>query len=124
MNLQDYNLNTILPAYNDGKAIVFIIVHNESVKYPDEFLKDIHQEVFFQELSVTDNLKIIASERKINIVKKIRISQNKNLSSINVLKIEDNYYSVYNSYDFINKNGFLQTDLTLIPYDKEIKFKE
>lgn len=123
MNLQECNLNTILPAYNDGKAKVFKIVHNELVKYPDEYLEDTHQEVFFQELSVTDNLKIMASERKINIVKKIRISQNKELSSANVLKIEGDYFSIYNSYDFTNKNGFLQTDLTLVPYDKEIKFR-
>lgn len=124
MNLPNYNSNTILPSYNDGFFYSFQIKSNSNVTYPDEFLVPKKHPIYFNELSVSDSLKISANDRKINIVKKIRIAQNKNLNSNFVLKINESYYKVYNIYHFTNKDGFLESDITLVNYEREIKIME
>ena len=125
MILSNYNSNTILPAYNDGFFFFYQIKSNDEVTYPDEFLvSQKNNKIYFNELSVSDSLKITANERQINIIKKIRIFQNKNLDSNYALKINDKYYKIYNIYHFTNKDGFPESDLTLTNYEREIKFRE
>lgn len=124
MNLQSYNSSTILPAYNDGFFNFFRIKSNSNVVYPDEFLEDCENNtIYFTELSVSDSLKITSNDRRINISKKIRIYQNKNLNSNYVLKIKDEYYKIYNIYHFTNKDGFPESDITLVNYEREVKFE-
>lgn len=125
MILPNYNSNTILPSYNDGFFLFYQIKSNDKVTYPDEFLvQSENNKIYFNELSITDSLKINANDRQINIIKKIRIFQNKNLNSNYVLKIDDKYYKIYNIYHYTDKNGFPESDITLINYEREIKFEE
>lgn len=124
MTLSSYNSNIIPPSYNDGFFEIFEIKSNSKVLYPDEFLVPWNKKIYFNEISTTDNIKILASDKKINISKKIRIAQNKLICSNFVLKIKNTYYSVFNTFHFTNKNGFPETDITLTLYDKEIKFEE
>lgn len=124
MSLQNFNSNIILPSYNDGFFNVYEIKSNDLVTYPDEFLIDLKKTVFFTEISVTDTQKISASDRKINIIKKIRISQNKFLNPNHVLKINEIYYKIFNTFHFTNQDGFPETDISLQKYDREIKIKE
>lgn len=106
---------TNLPMYNDGIIRVFQICQTDEV-YPLEYLKDTKKEFWFEELSISDKLKFDAEEREKNITFKIRIEQNKDISSLNVVKIGDKYHKIFNAYHFTNKNGFKQTDLTLEEY--------
>lgn len=108
---------TILPTYNDGEFRLFEIKQTKDT-YSTEYLHDTKQNFWFEELSISDRLKFEAEERKKKITYKIRIPQTKEINSLCVLKIGEEYHKVFNVYHFTNKDGFKQTDLTLEKYPR------
>lgn len=108
---------TNLPTFNDGKFKLFEIKQTNTT-YPVEYLHDTGKVVWFEELSISDRLKFEAEDRKKKITLKIRIPQTKEITSLHVVKIGDNYHKVFNAYHFTNKDGFKQTDLTLEEYPR------
>ena len=106
---------TTIPIYNDGKFRLFEIKQTKD-SFPVEYIKDTEKDIWFEELSISDRLKFEAEDRKKKITYKLRISQIKEITSLNVVKIGDEYHRVYNAYHFTNKDGFKQTDLTLELY--------
>lgn len=114
-NAKDFTFKNTIPTYNDGYFTLFRIEQGDE-KYPTEKLINTQEEICFEELSITDKLRFAAEERKINLVSKIRIPQTKEIDSLCVLKIGEEYYSVYNIYHFVNENGYKQSDITLKEY--------
>lgn len=125
---------TNLPTYNDGHLKLYQIkqYEKENSAYPIEYLEEYqdtdnkginYNEIWFEELSITDRLKFDAEERKKKITCKLRIPQLKEIDSLCVVKINNKYHKVFNSYHFTNKDGFKQTDLTLEEYPRP-KFQE
>lgn len=108
---------TNLPTYNDGFFRLFKIKQTKDT-YSDEYLHDTEYEIWFEELSISDRLKFEAEERKKKITYKLRIPQTKEINSLCVVKIGENYHKVFNVYHFTNKDGFKQTDLTLEDYPR------
>ena len=108
---------TSLPMYNDGKFRLFEIKQTDTT-YPIEYLLSTGQEIWFEELSISDKLKFDAEERKKKITYKLRIPQIKEIGSLHVVKIGDSYHKVFNAYHFTNKDGYKQTDLTLELYPR------
>lgn len=114
--MQNFKLNiTEIPVYLDGSFRLFEIKQTEG-HFPVEYVKDTEKNLWFQELSITDKLRFEAEERKKILTLKIRIPQTKEINSLSVLKIGDEYHKVFNAYHFTNKDGFPQTDLTLENY--------
>lgn len=113
---------TNLPTYNDGKFRLFEIKQTDST-YPVEYLHDTGNDIWFEELSISDRLRFEAEERKKKITYKLRIPQIKEINSLCVVKIGDEYHKVFNAYHFTNKDGFKQTDLTLEEYPR-VKLEE
>lgn len=113
---------TNLPTYNDGKLKLFAIKQTENI-YPIEYLKNMKKEVWFEELSISDKLRFESEERKRKLSLKIRIPQMKEITSLNVVKIGNEYHKVFNAYHFTNNDGFKQTDLTLEEYPR-VKLEE
>lgn len=113
---------TNLPTYNDGKFELFAIKQTEDT-YPVEYLKNMKKEVWFEELSISDKLRFDAEERKRKLSLKIRIPQMKEITSLCVVKIGNEYHKVFNAYHFTNADGFKQTDLTLEEYPR-VKLEE
>lgn len=113
---------TNLPIYNDGKFELFAIKQTEDI-YPVEYLKNMKKEVWFEELSISDKLRFDAEERKRKLSLKIRIPQMKEITSLCVVKIGNEYHKVFNAYHFTNTDGFKQTDLTLEEYPR-VKLEE
>lgn len=113
---------TNLPTYNDGFFRLFEIKQTEDT-YPVEYLHDTEYEIWFEELSISDRLKFEAEERKKKITYKLRIPQTKEINSLCVIKIGEEYHKVFNAYHFTNKDGFKQTDLTLEEYPR-VKLEE
>lgn len=113
---------TSLPTYNDGKFRLFEIKQTDST-YPVEYLHDTGNDIWFEELSISDRLRFEAEERKKKITYKLRIPQIKEINSLCVVKIGDEYHRVFNAYHFTNKDGFKQTDLTLEEYPR-VKLEE
>lgn len=108
---------TNLPIYNDGKFRLFEI-HQTKTTYPIEYLKKTSIEIWFEELSISDRLRFDAEERKKKITYKLRIPQTKEITSLHVVKIGNEYHKVFNAYHFTNKDGYKQTDLTLEEYPR------
>jgi hypothetical protein len=113
---------TSLPTYNDGKLKLFAIKQTQNT-YPVEYLKNMKKEVWFEELSISDKLRFESEERKRKLSLKIRIPQMKGITSLNVVKIGNEYHKVFNAYHFTNNDGFKQTDLTLEEYPR-VKLEE
>jgi hypothetical protein len=113
---------TSLPTYNDGKLKLFAIKQTQNT-YPVEYLKNMKKEVWFEELSISDKLRFESEERKRKFSLKIRIPQMKEITSLNVVKIGNEYHKVFNAYHFTNNDGFKQTDLTLEEYPR-VKLEE
>lgn len=116
-----FNLNiTEIPVYNDGSFLLYEIKQaNET--FPYEQIKKIYDEPFYyEELSLTDNIIFENDKMKRKITKKIRIPQDREITSINVVEINNNFYQVFNIYHFKNKDGYLQSDITLQEYNNPI----
>jgi len=113
---------TNLPTYNDGFFELFEI-HQTEGTFPEEYIKKTRTRVWFEELSISDRLRFEAEERQKRITYKLRIPQNKKITSLHVVKIGEEYHKVFNAYHFRNKDGFKQTDLTLEEYPR-VKLEE
>ena len=123
-NMLTYKQNiTTLPVYNDGFFKLFEIKQTNN-KYPLDYLHDTGKNnIWFEELSISDRLRFDAEERKKKITYKLRIPQMKEINSLCVVKIGNKYHKVFNAYHFTNKDGFKQTDLTLEEYPR-VKLEE
>ena len=108
---------TSLPTYNDGKFRLFEIKQTDET-YSVEYLHDTGDDIWFEELSISDRLRFDAEQRKKTITYKLRISQTKQINSLCVVKIGNEYHKVFNAYHFTNKDGYKQTDLTLEEYPR------
>lgn len=108
---------TNLPTYNDGKFRLFEIKQTDDT-YSVEYLHDTENDIWFEELSISDKLRFDAEERKKKITYKLRIPQTKEINSLCVVKIGQEYHKVFNAYHFTNKDGYKQTDLTLEEYPR------
>lgn len=106
---------TNIPNYNDGFFQLYKINQSDN-QFPEEYLTNLNIEIWFESISITDKLKYDLSQRNQNIYIKIRIAQVKEIGSLNVVKIGDTFYKVYNAYHFTNKDGYPQSDLTLEEY--------
>ena len=113
---------TNLPTYNDGKFRLFEIKQTKDT-YPVEYLHDTGKDIWFEELSISDRLKFEAEEREKKITYKLRIPQIKQINSLCVVRIGNEYHKVFNAYHFANKDGYKQTDLTLEEYPR-VKLEE
>lgn len=115
--MSHFNLNiTEIPVYNDGSFLLYKLKQADE-SFPYEQIEKLYDEPFFyEELSLTDNILFENDKMKRKIVKKIRIPQDKEITSINVLKINNLFYQVFNIYHFKNKDGYLQSDITLQEY--------
>ncbi|MDD4734014.1 MAG: phage head closure protein [Bacilli bacterium] len=114
--MQNFKLNiTEIPTYLDGKFKLFEI-KQKSGHFPIEYIEDTKKEIWFQELSITDRLRFEAEQREKDLTFKIRIPQTKEITSLHVLKIGDEYHKVFNAYHFTNKEGYKQSDITLVDY--------
>ena len=124
-NMKNFENFTTLPTYNDGFFYLYKICQKKNgTKYPIEYIKKVNnQEIWYEEISLTDKLRFEAEERNKKITLKIRIPQMKEIDSLCVVKIGNEYHKVFNAYHFTNKEGFKESDLTLEEYSR-VKFEE
>lgn len=107
---------TEIPNYLDGYLELFQINQDDKSDYPLEYLTNLNQKIYFEEISISDKLKYELNARNQNLYIKVRIPQYKGIGSLNVVKINEKYYKVFNAYHFVNKDGYPQSDLTLEEY--------
>lgn len=111
-----FKLGTTIPTYNSGGAEIFLIKQEKIGDFPKEYIENTGIELPFQKLSISDKLRYEFEQRDRKITMKIRIPATDELTSLNVLKIGEEYHRIYNAYSFVNKEGIPETDLTLEKY--------
>ena len=117
----NYKSNTsLLPTYLDGYFDLYVISTAETTSYPIEGITLVETNFPFEYRSIGDKLKFEADQRNIDITHKVRIPQTREITSLHVLKLGEEYMQVYNTFHFTNKEGYKQTDITLKRYDKEV----
>ena len=108
-----------LPMYNDGIIHIFKIKENDDI-HASKYLEDTNIDLWYEELAISDRLRSQLNSSNVDIQMKIRIPQYKKLDSMSVVKINEDYYKVYNCYHFADKDGYLQTDVTLVNWDGDV----
>lgn len=101
-----------LPTYVDGVIDVYRIIEDDDIQ-ATKHLKNLNLRIWYKELGITDKLRSQLDANGVDIQLKIRIPYYKKIDSLNVVKIDDQFYKVYNAYHFTNNDGFKETDLTL-----------
>lgn len=110
-----------LPEYTDGAFKLLRIEEDTTTDFPQKKLADTGMLFWYRELSVYDRLRYEFEQGKKEITMKIRIPQYKGIDSMCACEIDENIHQVYNATHVRDKNGFSETELTLIRPEKEIK---
>ena len=110
---------TEIPTYLDGYFDVYKIIDNDDL-FPKDKAKLVVEMFPYELLSFYDRTMFEADQRNIELTHKLRISQYKELDSMHLVKIGNEWHRVYNTIHFLNKDGYPQTDITLIKYNRKV----
>ena len=110
-----------LPEYTDGRFELYRIGTVESKDFPEEILINQNMAIWYSEISVFDRVKYELGQGGMEVTMKIRIPRYKGIDSKCVCVIDGKQHQVYNAAHIVNKNGFPETELTLIRPDKEVR---
>lgn len=111
------------PTYEDGFFALYKVINDTSSDYPIEKLQDMEMEIWYRELSVFDRTKYEFDQGGVEITMKIKIPVYKVITSKHVLKINGELHRVYNAAHVKDKNGFWETELTLVRPEKELEIQ-
>lgn len=109
-----------MPEYVDGCFELFRITHDEEKDFPEEKIEPTGLEMCYRELSVFDRTKYEFEQGGREITMKIRIPRCKEINSECICLIDGEKHLVYNAAHVVDKNGFRETELTLIRPGKEL----
>ena len=109
-----------VPEYTDGYFELYKIEHDTTSDFPVDTLKDMDMEIWFREISVFDRVRYEFEQGGKEITMKLRIPRYKGIDSQCACKIEGVIHLVYNAAHVVDKDGFKETELTLIRPDKEL----
>lgn len=107
-----------MPTYVDGVFYLYKIVESNDVVNTIH-LENINKRVWFCDRGITDRLRSQLEANNVEVQRKIRIPQYKDIGSMNVLQIDDTFYKVYNAYHFTDTDGFKKTDITLVNWSDD-----
>ena len=110
-----------LPEYTDGRFSLFRKWTDETQDYPMEYLVNQNMTIWYAEISVFDRVKYEMQQAGIEVTMKIRIPRYRQIDSKCVCVIDGVQHAVFNAAHIINKNGFPETELTLIRPERQIE---
>ena len=110
-----------MPEYTDGCFELFKVENDETSDFPIDILKTTGINVWFREISVFDKVRYEFEQGGKEITMKIRIPRYKGIDSTCAVKIEGKIHMVYNAAHIVDKEGFKETELTLVRPDKELR---
>lgn len=120
--MSNFKLNiTQIPTYLDGYFDLYQIVQNEDDVFPIDKAKLVVELVPFELLSISDRLRFEADQREVELTYKLRTHQDKSLNSLHLVRLNDEWHKVYNVYHFRNKEGYPQSDITLVKFEREVE---
>lgn len=109
-----------MPEYTDGVMRVYDITEEKIGDFPKKTLKDTGLEIWYREISVFDRIKYEFEQGGKEVTMKVRIPMYKEIGSSHACKIDGKIHQIYNSAHVTDKNGFPETELTLIRPEKEM----
>ena len=109
-----------MPEYTDGYFELCEISEVKENDYPVEIFKKTGMKIWYREISVFDRMRYEFEQGSKEITMKIRIPRYKGIDSKCVCLIDDVPHLVYNAAHIESKEGFQETELTLMRPDKEL----
>lgn len=109
-----------LPEYTSGKFHLYRISTDETKDFPEEILIDENMDIWFKEISVFDRTRYEFNQGGIEVTMKIRIPKYNDIGSRNMCEIDGKQHLVYNAAQVRDKNGFEETELTLVRPESEL----
>lgn len=113
-----------VPEYTDGYFELCKIEEDTTNDFPVDIVKKTKMQIWFRELSVFDRIKYEFEQANKEITMKLRIPRYKEVDSKCACIIDGKVHLVYNASHVMSKEGFPETELTLIRPDKEISIHE
>lgn len=106
----------MMPEYIDGvfKLCKRATQTDPETKYKTEVLQDLHMSIYYRELAIFDRTKVELNSAGIDVQIKICIPEYRAIKSDCVLIINDEQYEVYNVAHITTKEGFKESEITLI----------
>ena len=115
-----------VPTYNDGCFTVYDIVSVADDTSPDFPVMKIQNRgvspVGFRELAIFDRTRLTFEQADVELTQKIAIPRWNGLSSDCVCVIDGVQHKVFNCADVISKQGYPETELTLVK--PEVQYEE
>ena len=112
-----------MPEYTDGYFELCEVKESKESTlndFPIETINKKGMEIWYREISVFDRIKYEFEQGNKEITMKIRIPRYKEIDSKCACLINGDVHLVYNAAHVVDKNGFKETELTLIRPDKEL----
>lgn len=110
-----------LPEYTDGVFELFKIGNEKVGDFPVEKLVRTGMKIWYREISVFDRTKYEFEQGGKEITMKVCIPRYKGVDSDCACMIEGKIHLVYNAAHITNKDGFKETELTLIRPDRKLE---
>lgn len=102
-----------MPAYNSGILELFKLSDDGGI-YPKEVLKPCNIKIWYRELNIYDNMKVQFNQNQIEVNLKIAIPQFRNIDSRSIIKINRDFFTIYNIVHVTSKDGIKESEMTLI----------
>lgn len=105
----------VMPAYTDGCFALYDIV-DEKEGDQERVIRERpgYDEIWYRELAVYDRTRITFEQADMEISMKVCIPKWDGISSSCVCIIDDVQYKVYNKANVVSRQGYPETELTLI----------
>lgn len=114
-----------MPEYTSGAMQYYRIRQDDQMDYPEDYLEDSGVgDIWYRELSVYDRTKYEFDQGGKEVTMKIRIPMYKEIDCRCVCVIDGKQHKVYNATHVTDKNGFPETELTLIRPEKEMNIHD
>ena len=111
----------IPPEYTDGCLELYRVKTDNTNDFPEKYLVNENMEIWFREISVFDRMRSEFEQNGKEVTMKVRIPRFKDIDSECVCVIEGIQHQVQNAAHVIDKNGFLETELTLIKPERQLR---
>lgn len=109
-----------MPEYTDGYFELCKITEEKENDFPMEVIQKTGMKIWYREISVFDRIRYEFEQGNKEITMKIRIPRYKGIDSTCACLIDEKIHLVYNAAHVESKEGFQETELTLIRPDKEL----
>lgn len=109
-----------VPEYTSGYFSLYRIKQEDTTDFPVEKLESAKMDICYREISVFDKTRYELEQGGKEVTMKIRIPQYKEIDSHCVCLIDGVQHLVYNAAHISDKNGFKETELTLIRPGREL----